>query len=90
MTDYEMEFQQSENVCGEPFEEIATFFRDLEIPKAAVLDLGCGQGRDALMAARLGNRVMGVDVSETGISQMVKQAQVECSLRPCFTYALMR
>ena len=77
MTDYEKEFQRSDKVCGEPFEEIAAFFRELEIPQASVLDLGCGQGRDAILAARLGHRVVGVDVAETGISQMTEQAEAE-------------
>ena len=77
MTDYETEFQRAENVCGEPFEEIATFFRELDFQQVSVLDLGCGQGRDALMAARLGHRVTGVDIAETGISQMTEQAEAE-------------
>ena len=77
MTDYEREFQKSENVCGEPFQEIADFIRQLQMTNASVLDLGCGQGRDALMAARLGHRVAGVDIAETGVSQMTKQAEAE-------------
>ena len=77
MTDYEKEFQKSENVCGEPFEEIVAFFNELDLQGAEVLDLGCGQGRDALMIARLGHKVTGVDISKTGVSQMMEQAEVE-------------
>lgn len=40
-----------------------------------ILDLGCGQGRDALMAARMGHEVVGVDLSEIGISQMLEDAE---------------
>lgn len=35
-----------------------------------MLDLGCGQGRDALLFARAGHRLLGVDVSSVGIEQM--------------------
>lgn len=77
MTDYEQQFRTCHNVCGEAFEEIVAFFESFNKKRAKVLDLGCGQGRDALVAARQGHRVVGVDVSQTGISQMVEQARAE-------------
>ena len=40
-----------------------------------VLDLGCGQGRDALTLAKLGYTVTGVDVSKVGINQMMEQVK---------------
>ena len=56
---------------------MVSFFNELDLQGAEVLDLGCGQGRDALMIARLGHKVTGVDISKTGVSQMVEQAEVE-------------
>ncbi|MFK7844930.1 MAG: class I SAM-dependent methyltransferase [Rhodothermales bacterium] len=42
-----------------------------------VLDLGCGQGRDALFIGRLGHTVTGVDLSESGIAQLLEDADTE-------------
>lgn len=77
MTDYEKEYRKHPAVCGEPFKEFETFFRQLPLKYARVLDLGCGQGRDALMIAKLGHHVHGVDLSPTGVQQMVESAQTE-------------
>ena len=76
MTDYELEYQRNEAACGEPFPEFVELFNTL--PAAStVLDLGAGQGRDALVAARLGHKVLAVDVSPTGIGQILIAAQRE-------------
>lgn len=76
MTDYELEYQRNDAACGEPFEEFVEFFKAL--PAAVtVLDLGAGQGRDTLVAARLGHRVVAVDVSPTGIGQILAAARRE-------------
>ena len=40
--------------------------------RGSVLDLGCGQGRDALFLASLGFHITGVDNSQVGVSQMMK------------------
>ena len=74
MTDYEVEYQNHESACGEPFVEIENFFSNSAQLKLEVLDLGCGQGRDALTAARYGHRVVGVDIAPTGIRQMREKA----------------
>ncbi len=34
------------------------------------MDLGCGQGRDALLLGELGYCVTGIDISDLGIKQM--------------------
>lgn len=77
MTDYEKEYQRLADICGLPFQEFIDFFDDLDETNLRVLDLGCGQGRDALMIARHGHQVHGVDLSPTGIKQMLEQAQSE-------------
>ena len=74
MTDYEKQYQKSRDVCGPPFKEFVTFFKQYDKTKAKVLDLGCGQGRDAIFIARMGHQVLGVDISRTGISQMLEDA----------------
>lgn len=71
---YEKLYQQGDAVCCEPFPQFAAFFEALPVRNGRVLDLGCGQGRDAIFIARLGHRVAGVDLSPTGIKQMVAAA----------------
>ncbi len=53
------------------------FFDSDDRQRARVLDLGCGQGRDALLAARLGHAVVGVDLCAIGIAQMTEDAKAE-------------
>ena len=77
MTDYEKQYRESRDVCGPPFREFVAFFERYEETRAKVLDLGCGQGRDALFVARMGHHVLGVDISRTGISQMLEEAERE-------------
>jgi len=52
MINYEKEYQNSHNVCGEPFPEIVECFENYDEECATFLDSGCGQGRDALFIAR--------------------------------------
>lgn len=77
MTDakYDKHYRDDPAACGAPFAEFEAFCASAKI--GAVLDLGCGQGRDALMFARAGHRVVGVDESSVGISQLLKIAQAE-------------
>ena len=63
--------------AASPFAEFASFFEQYDKRDARVLDLGCGQGRDALLAARRGHRVVGVDLSEVGVRQMLAVAKRE-------------
>ncbi|MEM8967214.1 MAG: class I SAM-dependent methyltransferase [Bacteroidota bacterium] len=63
------QYYQTENLFGEPYPELIEFFAKYP-EKGKVLDLGCGQGRDAIALARLGYSVTGIDNSEVGIEQM--------------------
>jgi len=76
VTDYELEYQWSEAACGDPFPEFVELFKALPVA-STVLDLGAGQGRDTLVAARLGHKVVAVDISPTGIDQILVAAQRE-------------
>lgn len=76
MTDYEALYAEQAAVCGAPFSEYVQFFNG-QAPGKRVLDLGCGQGRDALSAARSGHSVIGVDLSPSGVQQMVAAADAE-------------
>ncbi len=58
---------------GEPSVEIVALADTLR-PNAAVLDLGCGEGRHALFLAERGFEVTAVDISEHGIRKLHRQA----------------
>ena len=69
-------YYQTKNFFGEPNPELITFFTDYP-KKGKVLDLGCGQGRNAIALARLGYSVTGIDSSKVGIDQMNQIARNE-------------
>lgn len=69
-------YYQTENLFGDPYPELIAFFR--KYPKnGKVLDVGCGQGRDAIALARMGFEVTGIDYSKVGIGQMNQIAKKE-------------
>lgn len=73
---YDRHYTESDRACGDPFEEMIRYAGGLA-PGRRVLDLGCGQGRDALLFARLGHAVVGIDVSSVGIEQLRERAARE-------------
>ena len=75
MINYEKKYQNSRNVCCEPFPEIVEFFENYDDECATFLDTGCGQGRDAFFIARKGHSVLRVDSAQTGIEQMLEEAE---------------
>lgn len=76
-TDYDEYYQQSRNALGEPTKVFVDFFQSLGKTARSVLDVGCGQGRDALFIARLGHSVSAVDLSPTGIRHLMEDARKE-------------
>jgi len=76
-TDYEKIYRGTKRALGEPTKEFVKFFDTLERSRLRVLDVGCGQGRDALFIARLGHSVLGIDQSPAGIRDLLADAQAE-------------
>lgn len=75
--DYDKLYSDTPDALGAPTPFVTEFFRALPSPPLRVLDIGCGQGRDALFIARLGHSVVGVDLSPSGIRDLVRAAQAE-------------
>jgi len=75
MTSYDQQYQVENNLFGSPYAEFEDFVRQHAKQGGTALDLGCGQGRDALMLARYGYTVTGVDTSSVGIAQMLERAR---------------
>lgn len=69
-------YYQTENLFGEPYPELTEFYEKID-PKGKLLDLGCGQGRDAIELAKLGFEVTGIDHSRVGIEQLNRIAKRE-------------
>ncbi len=67
---------QAGDFFGKPFPELIGFFSTFA-KRGKLLDLGCGQGRDAVPLARMGFDVTGLDLSQASIDQLNKQAKEE-------------
>lgn len=76
-TDYEKFYSQNPHGLGAPTKEFVTFFNDFKGHQFRVLDVGCGQGRDALFIARLGHEVTAIDQSPSGIRDLTNDAKAE-------------
>ena len=59
---------------GKPSEDVVEVL-EKHINCGRVLDMGCGEGRNALYAASLGYDVTAIDISEPGISKLNQLAQ---------------
>ena len=75
--DYDALYAKTPDALGPPTASIVDFFQQYDRPTARVLDIGCGQGRDALFIARLGHHVTGVDLSPHGIAALAAAASAE-------------
>ncbi|MAC31419.1 class I SAM-dependent methyltransferase [Marinibacterium profundimaris] len=75
--DYNKLYGETRDALGEPTTIFVNFFDHLEQQDVRVLDVGCGQGRDAIFIARKGHRVVGVDISENGIRDLKEVAARE-------------
>lgn len=62
-------YYQTENLFGDPYPELISFYSSFK-KKGKLLDVGCGQGRDAIALAELGFEVTGLDYSKVGIDQL--------------------
>jgi len=70
------QYYLTENLFGKPYPELMEFF-DQFPKKGKVLDVGCGQGRDAVPIAGMGYSVVGIDNSKVGIDQMNQIAKTK-------------
>ena len=77
MTRYDTLYRQQRHALGPPTKAVWTALDRFPPPPLAVLDVGCGQGRDALPLARKGYEVHGIDPAAAGIAQMCAEAATE-------------
>ena len=67
-------YYQTADLFGQPYPELIEFFQQYE-PKGSLVDLGCGQGRNAIPLARLGYNITVIDSSKVGVEQMNSTAR---------------
>ena len=70
---FDNSYEEKEELFGHPYKELQNYFSNYPI-KGKLLDLGCGQGRDAIFLASLGYEVIAIDSSRVGIKQMLEKA----------------
>lgn len=75
--DYDKLYGSTPQALGEPTQVFVDFFERNAAESLRVLDVGCGQGRDALFIARRGHSVVGVDLSPNGIRDLNEAANKE-------------
>ncbi len=75
--DYDKLYAETPDALGAPTQVFVDFFASFAPQSARVLDVGCGQGRDALFIARLGHSVVGVDLAAHGIRDLNAAAHAE-------------
>ena len=75
--DYDKLYGETPDALGQPTSIFVKFFDQFDRTNARVLDVGCGQGRDALFIAKKGHSVVGVDKSPNGIRDLRNAARKE-------------
>ncbi len=71
---YEEVYAENPAYFGKPFPEVIDYFKR-QSKKGKVLDVGCGQGRNAIPLAEMGYQVHAIDVSPTAITQLKTQVE---------------
>jgi tellurite methyltransferase len=67
MTEYDAYYQEKD-YFGETSKDLLAFFKNIS-EEGELLDVGCGQGRNAIPLAQIGFEVKGIDISKVGIEQ---------------------
>lgn len=71
MATYDKYYKEDKNYFGNPNKELLDFFNALK-NKGTVVDLGAGQGRNAISLHKMGYDVTAVDISIEGLNQINK------------------
>ena len=75
--DYDKLYGATSQALGAPTQVLVELFKRNTSEALRVLDVGCGQGRDAFFIARQGHSVVGVNLSPNGINDLIIAANKE-------------
>ena len=73
---FDKTYDEKPEMFGHSYQELQDYFIKCST-RGNLLDLGCGQGRDALFFASLGYDVTAVDSSRVGITQMLEKSRTQ-------------
>lgn len=77
MTDYDKLYAMEKDALGAPYAPVQAMI-DTHVPAGStILDVGAGQGRDALPLARRGHRVTALDSAPHGLADITHAAEAE-------------
>ncbi|MTI16958.1 class I SAM-dependent methyltransferase [Rhodobacteraceae bacterium RKSG542] len=74
MKKYDDIYAKDQDYFGHTSKQFTTMFSNLDFREGTILDIGAGQGRDALFLAARGYRVIAVDTSRVGLEQLDQRA----------------
>ncbi|EEA92632.1 class I SAM-dependent methyltransferase [Pseudovibrio sp. JE062] len=77
MQKYDKIYTKDESYFGHTSKQFTTLFSNLDFDSGTILDLGAGQGRDAIFLAKRGYNVIAVDSSKVGLNQLQERAEAE-------------
>ena len=72
--DYWNAFYRKRNIPDYPSQFAISLMPEL-YPQSYILDIGCGNGRDALFFAQHGHHVVGIDASKAGVNTALENAR---------------
>ncbi|WP_310620296.1 class I SAM-dependent methyltransferase [Flexibacterium corallicola] len=75
MQKYDKIYGKNPDYFGHTSKQFTTIFSNLDFEAGTVLDLGAGQGRDALYLANRGHTVIAVDTSSVGLEQLKERVE---------------
>lgn len=82
-TEYWNNFYGKNTVTLQQPSDFAESIREYLLPDRKIMDIGCGNGRDSLMFAQMGLKVVGVDASKTAIDELNKKNGNDNSMFVC-------
>lgn len=77
MQKYDKIYKHNPEYFGHTSKQFTTMFNNLDFDAGIVLDLGAGQGRDAVYLANRGHHVIAVDTSSVGLEQLRERIEAE-------------
>jgi len=86
MSTYDKYYKEDSQYFGKPNKELMDFFTEQD-KKNTVVDLGAGQGRNALPLYKMGYDVTAVDISKEGLKQINDiQPKIKTCLADIYTF----